>query len=58
MNPKAPTLKAQIKLHNIAMTMRPVTNYIETPTYKLAEIKREYVQNYIHLKGEHDAEIR
>jgi len=48
-NPKPPTLKAQIKLHKDSNLIRPVINYIYTPSYKTAKMLNKILQQHLNL---------
>jgi len=48
--PKAPELKAQIKLHKPGNPIRPIVNNTGAPNYKLAKFLSTSLKAYIHLK--------
>jgi hypothetical protein len=52
MNPKAPTLKANIKIHKPSRPIRPVINNTYAPSYKLAKPIHYKRKNLIILKHE------
>ena len=47
--PRAPNLKAQIKLHKLGTPIRPVVNNINAPAHKLAKFLTETLKEHITL---------
>jgi sugar (pentulose or hexulose) kinase len=49
MNPIAPNLYAAIKLHKENKPIRPIINWKNVPTYKLAKQLSKTLHNYLQL---------
>lgn len=49
MNPQAPTTKNLTKLHKKDPLIRPLMNYIQTPTYKVSKLITQILNNKIYF---------
>jgi hypothetical protein len=54
MNPKAPTLKARVKIHKPTAPIRLVINNINALAYKLAAYMQHKLKELVHLKNEYN----
>ena len=53
-NPSAPVLKAQLKLHKLGISIRPVINNITAPAYKLAKHLTKILNQHINLNNQYN----
>jgi hypothetical protein len=50
MKPKAQFLKVEIKIHLPSAPIRPITNNVHTPSYKLVKDTHYNLKKFIYLK--------